>query len=899
MHVKLIALVCALAMAALAAPASAQVGDPDEFGFEFAETGRIGSSQAGAHPTVFTHFKFKTTELGPGELVPYGTPKEVAVDMPFGLVGNPNAMPKCARRDFLNGDCPPQSQVGVANPWPTSFPEPFPDRPIYALESDGTGPTLFGIDVLGLANNFAYLRVYVRPDGGLKTVTDPLPRGTPLIENKLTLWGVPADENKCNPNHPEFDPEAQNPYQPFGEPCPTTDPDDWERRALMTSPTNCDIIPASVLRATSYEGKTSTFQATQPHPPEDCDSLPFEPSVDVQPTNPSADRASGLSVRITVPQNDDPDGRATPRVRHVRMTFPEGISINPGAAHDLEACSDAAFGKGQDTVATCPAKSKVGRVSIVSPLLEDALPGDIYIGQPHPGNRFRVFVYAEGHGVKIKLLGSLRPDPQTGQITAVFEENPPLPFSTFDLEFRGGERGVLAMPQTCGTKTAHAEVTPWSSSTPKALNDTFQIGAGAAGCPAALPFGPLLSAGSEPAIAGSFSPFNVSFVKPDGHETLGGLEIELPPGLLAKVKDVPLCPEENAAAGTCPIESRVGTVKAGSGPGSGALFLDGTVSLTGSYKGAPYGLSIAVPAVAGPYDLGMVVVRQRVEVDPVDASLKVVSDPLPTILEGVPLRIQRIDVNMNRPGFMVTPTSCAQKEIKATFTSVGGASHSVTVPYRVGGCRALRLRPRMRLRLTGRRQLTDGKHPGLQATVTQPDGQAHLRRVSVKLPLSLALDPDNARGLCSFEDGLRVACPSRSVIGRATAVSPLLKRPLSGRVYFVRGIRIDPRTGRRIRTLPTLLIPLRGEIALDLRARSEVSRGKLVSTFETIPDAALSRFRLTLRGGSGGILVSNTSICRRRQVAAVEIDGHNGRRSDRRVRLGTPCKKAAKGGRRR
>jgi hypothetical protein len=262
------------------------------------------------------------------------------------------------------------------------------------------------------------------------------------------------------------------------------------------------------------------------------------------------------------------------------------------------------------------------------------------------------------------------------------------------------------------------------------------------------------------------------------------------------------------------------------------------------------------------------------------------------------LRIQRIDVNVNRPGFMVTPSSCEGKEIKTTFTSVAGAMASMTVPYRVGGCSKLPLKPRMTMKMIGRKQLTDGKHPGLEVRMTQPEGQAHLRRVAAKLPLSLALEPENAQTLCEYEDGLRVQCPRSSIIGRATAVSHLLKRPLNGPVYFVKGVRFHPRTGARIRTLPTLLIPLRGEIALDLRARSDTQRGHLVSTFETIPDAAVASFRLRLNGGSNGILVANNSICGRRHVATVKIDGHNGKRSDRRVRTGTPCKARAGGNRR-
>jgi hypothetical protein len=256
----------------------------------------------------------------------------------------------------------------------------------------------------------------------------------------------------------------------------------------------------------------------------------------------------------------------------------------------------------------------------------------------------------------------------------------------------------------------------------------------------------------------------------------------------------------------------------------------------------------------------------------------------------VPLRIQRVDVNVNRPGFMTTPTSCKPKQIRTTFRSVAGATSVTTTPYQVSGCRRLALKPRMTMKMVGSRQMKVGRHPGLDVTVRQAEGQAHLKKVAAKLPLSLALDPDNADALCSFEDGLRASCPANTRIGKATAVSPLLKRTLSGPVYFVQGIRISPKTGARIRTRPTLLVTLRGEVDLNLRARSEVVRDKLVSVFDSVPDAALSSFRLQLKGGKGGVLVATRPICGRKQVAVVDIDGQNGRRSDRNVRMSTPCK---------
>jgi hypothetical protein len=384
----------------------------------------------------------------------------------------------------------------------------------------------------------------------------------------------------------------------------------------------------------------------------------------------------------------------------------------------------------------------------------------------------------------------------------------------------------------------------------------------------------------------------------DRQQYMRGLTIEMPPGLIGKLKDVPQCADAQAAAGTCGIESRVGTATVGAGPGTNPFYLTGSVSLTGPYKGAPFGLSTAVRVLAGPFDLGMVVVRQAIFVDPIDAHITVVSDPLPIIVKGVPVRLRSIAVDVNRPGFTLNPTSCGPKQIKATITSSLGAVHHTTQHFQVGDCQALPFKPRLAMRLTGRGQTTDGKHPGLRTVLTQAPGQANLRAAAVRLPLSLALDPENAQSddLCEFEAGKRVDCPPSSIVGHAIARTPVLNRPLEGPVYFVKNVRVHPRTGRLIRTLPTLLIPLRGEVEIDLRATTDVIDNKLVSTFPTVPDAPVSRFELNLKGGKRGILVAVRNICRRPrgQIADMEFDAQNGKRSDRGVRMKTPCARKKK-----
>jgi hypothetical protein len=418
-------------------------------------------------------------------------------------------------------------------------------------------------------------------------------------------------------------------------------------------------------------------------------------------------------------------------------------------------------------------------------------------------------------------------------------------------------------------------------------------------CPGAGRLAPSFNAGVTSNLAGRHTSFALRAERPDGQEVMNGLSLRMPTGLLAKLKGVPRCSDADANAGTCPEASRVGTVTTGAGPGTNPYFLQGGVYLTNRYKAAPFGLAVAVRAKAGPFDLGTVVVRQQLLVDPVDAHVDVVSDPLPTVLKGVPIRLRSLNVDVNRKDFVLNPTSCAKKTLLAAFSAPSGSVFNTSAPFGASNCAALPLKPKLKLRLTGRKQTTDGKHPGVRATLTQRRRDSNLKRVQVRLPLSLALDPDNAQALCEFKDGTKIdpTCPRGSIVGRARAVTPILDKPLTAPVYFVKNVRIDRRTGRQIRTLPMLIIPLRGEngIKLNLKGTSAVSRNRLVNTFEAIPDAPVSRFDLTIKGGKNGILVTNGNICRSKQVASVLIDGQNNKPSDRRTTMTTSaCKKAKK-----
>ena len=550
----------------------------------------------------------------------------------------------------------------------------------------------------------------------------------------------------------------------------------------------------------------------------------------------------------------------------------------------------------------------------------EPLAGDVFLIKPHPGDldpsgdrdgKFRLLIQinSERYGLNAKLPGIVTADKSTGRLVARFTDNPQLPVKHLSLTFKAGERAPLVNPTSCGAATTTGVFTPWSRGgtrsdgvvvpgTPDATSDSsFDVswdGKGA-GCPAVLPFGPAMTAGTASNLAGTSSPFTFDLTREDRTDVFKNVNVTLPGGLLAAVKDVPLCSDADANAGSCPVGSRVGsaTVAAGSGPRPFYLH-DQPVSLTGPYKGAPYGLAIAVHAAAGPFDLGTVVVRQALNIDPDDAHVTVVSDPLPTIRDGVPLRVRRINVTVDRPGFMRSPTSCASKAIGASVGSLGGQSVNLSSPFAVDGCAKLPFAPKLAMKLTGSKETKVGGHPGIEALVTQRPGEAAMKSAEVTLPLSLALDPDHAasENLCEYTDGLADRCPEKSVIGTATAVSPLLKAPVSGKVFFVKGVRTDPKSGRQIRTLPTLLLELRGEVNLNLRATSSVPDNKhLVSTFSMIPDAPISSFSLKLDRGKNGILVvtDGANVCAETEKPFLSAVAQNGKRVDAAMSLTPDC----------
>ncbi|NLT07091.1 MAG: hypothetical protein GXY03_12370 [Solirubrobacterales bacterium] len=900
----------AIAMLGATAPAGA-VGPPpgSEYGISsfFTEVKNAAGedeTRASAHPhSARAFFAFNTYDPGPGVSPsntlapqrPVEDPRSLSMRLPAGFVGNPQAAGTCPL-DTVGAQtnsaaptfCPEDSFVG----WVRVRGLTDLNTPVVNVAPEDGYPAEFGFSEASLTF-IVYPELRSDGDYGVNMNVPAINNNfLKSVDTTFCSYGVEMD---FIPNNSNFRCREKG------------EPGAFEKPFLTNSTTNCPAeAPVTVLETDSWTnpGVFKTAQAVSPLITS-CDTLEFEPSVDIAPTTTAPDAPSGLDVDMSFPQEDNDEGQAPPALKKAVVTLPEGMTINPSAANGLQACSDAQLKLKSKQPVECPEASKVGTVTAKSPLMEEEISGGVYIrsqnsSDPQSGEMFRLALVLENEkrGISVRLPGQVRADASTGRLVTTFDNNPELPVSSIELDLKSGPRAPLATPPTCGTKTIDIELSSWGGQTVDRTSE-FDVD-----CTAGLGgFSPTFSAGTTDPTGGAFSPFALHIAKPDRDTAMNGVSLEMPTGLLAKIKGN--------------LNTQVGSVRTFAGPGGQPFMLPGTVTLEGAYGDAPYSLRVVVPAKAGPFDLGEVVVRQKVYVDPFTAEVSVVSDPLPTIVKGVPVRLQRVDVLVDKPGFMINPTSCAQKQVDGVLGSAAGQSAPVSARFQASDCADLKFKPRLGLRLTGPRQTRTGKHPGVRAEVRQTGiGEAGIRRARVVLPPSLALDPDNAQALCEFEDGtkpdLEKHCPEGSIVGRARAKTPLLERDLVGNVYFVKNIRIDPDTGNEIRTLPMIVAALRGEIAVNLVGKSSTTKnGRLVNTFAGVPDAPIAKFNLNIKGGQNGILAvtgsrrGDINLCAKpkKHIARTVFRGQNGKVRARGLRVTTPCraksttKTKAKGGR--
>jgi hypothetical protein len=882
-------LVAALATVGVAAPASAGAADfgfaPGSAAVELLDGDGSAQAQAGSHPDLRVAFEIATSEPdGSGNVVPAQSLKDVEVKLPPGVLGSLMATPICegTARDTLT--CPLETAVGEAalrlgqSPAPPPGPAALPPMLVHRLPAPQGVAARLGF---WLVNISVVIDVRVTPDGGYRLVSDVkgVSSSAMIWGQSLTLWGVPADHNgPAQANTPGARSTAMGRWYNG----PVVGP----RLPFMWAPTRCGVpLDATIaIRSWQQPERRVTETSRISDGLTGCDQLPFAPKLRVEPESPVAGQPSGYAIDLELPQHEGPDDLTTSQLRDATVTLPEGVAISPGRARGLDVCTDEQLGEGSADAEACPPASRIGEVRIDSPLLPDPLTGTVYMGQqrsqdPASGEMYRMFIVAHDpqSGVRIKLRGQVEADPRTGQLTTTFADNPELPFSKLSLWLDGGERAALVNPESCGEKTASLAADGWSGASTTDAS-TFAIDQGCA----PRGFNPQLTAGTANPLAGQFSSFGMTVERADADQDLSRIGLALPSGLLGALGSVPLCPDAQAAAGTCDASSRIGSTTVVAGTGSAPYALDGQVFVGGPYRGAPFSLSFVVPAKAGPFDLGTVVVRAKLTVNANAAQASVESDPLPTIVGGVPLHLRRVQVALDRPGFMFNPTSCAPMRIGGALVSNGGTTATPAVHYQAHGCDRVPLRPRLKMAISGgTKQLGKKGAPGVEAELDLGFGQSGLKQVKVTLPPSLALNTKNSNepgALCEPSQAAARSCPESTRIGWAEAVTPALHEPLKGPIYFVRGERTV--NGRTVATLPGLYIKLDGEgVPLDLRATSSVTSSRpqqLEATFSDIPDAPVERFRISLKSGAGAVLQTANGVCAQHKVTRVTYLGHTG-----------------------
>ncbi len=915
-------------------------------------TGNAGETYtlAGGHPYAASTSFFLNTEsrfnrsIGETEIFTHGNPKDVNVQLPEGFIANPQALPRCTQIEFTEGlrggsnpsvgGCRPETQVGVALLYLGSYGSPPVRQPVYNLAPPPGVPAELGLSF----ENIVPLRLdahLVRVHGVYQlTILSPdINQALNFNGIWLTLWGAPADES----HYPERSQKEDHTKRgaPGGEAL----------GPFLSTPTDCLAEaaqqPATIIRYDQWENPVAEgdaegtlsdprwLQASAAAPAvTGCQELRFEPKASFAQRTETGEGAlsgtrraaapSGYELVLEIPQDESPGGRATPQLKSTTVSLPAGVVLSPSVANGLVACDESQLEPESGTRGSCPQASQVGRVRIATPLLAEELSGRLYLGRPEcepcdaadaeGGRMLKLFIEAEGSGVRIKLVGQATLDAATGRLNTTFPYNPQTPLKRLTLTLKGGPGASLANPKTCGSYAAEALLTPWSlagtlPSGEEVLGGSAALvlatpltvdwdGAGGA-CPDALPFAPTLSAGTESATAGSYSPFETLLRRTDDREQdLAKVDLHLPSGLIGKIAGIARCTEPAAGAGQCPESSRIGTATALAGSGSQPFVSRGPVYLTDSYNGAPFGLSIAVPAKAGPLDLGTVVVRASVGIDPRTLALTVTSDPLPQSVAGVPLRLKALDVKLDRPEFMLNPTSCVSSQIDATLTGMPvtagepAFTAGARAPFSASGCAALGFDPKVSMSTQAHWSKEGGAN--LQVKLTASRGQANVRRFELELPEALPTRLDTLQKACTEKQfGANPAgCPEASVVGSASARTPLLSTPLTGPAYLV---------SHGGAAFPDLVFLLQGEgIHLELVGNTDIkkvtgadgtAREVTFSRFQSVPDAPIDSFEANLPAGPHSILTGYGNLCEGELLAPTTLLAQNDARLQTTTRI--------------
>lgn len=847
-------------------------------------------TQAAGHPNIgLTNFVFNTNGL-----LPEGAVRNVRVDLPEGLNVNPQAVPQCPKQDFeANPLSCASSAVGTSEVSALKLgilglfeiPITVPAT-VYNLVPDPGHPALFGfhVEVPLLVNTNVYLQADIEWAGDFHegfTISE-ITNSVPLTQNRLVFNGQAGGD-------------------------------------FLTMASPCNGPETSTLLVESYEGATEgPLPTTPPVPIANCGAVPFAPSVTASANGPT-DSSAPVTVSLNIPQHGGAAEINSSTVQSANVTLPVGTGLNPATAPGLKFCPDSAFPLKSKVPTSCPAESQVGTIAIEAPELPPgSLQGPVYVAEqrsrePMSGNEYRIFFNAESprYGVQVREEGKVKANPTTGQLTAEFKELPQVAFSSATLTFGPQAKHaipVLSSPPLC-TNTATSSAVPYSTGaltqTPTTeLKLTSAPGGGAcAKTMAERPFSPGFLAKPNTFKALTYTPYQLTITRGEGQQELKGFNITLPQGATAKLAGVPYCEakEYTAAEGetgvaqqakpSCSKASQIGVATIQSGTGPNPLKLGGKAYLSGPYKGAPLSIVVITPAVAGPFDLGNVVVHAPLNLHPETGQVQT-SAEIPDVFGGVKLDIRSIVVNLNRREFTLNGTNCKKGSVSGVVQGGGAdptnsavwSSHNVSTPAQGEGCKGLAFKPKLHLRLFG--QTHRAQHPKLKATLTTKQGQANVALASVALPHSIFLDQSSLGTVCTRPQFAAEQCPKKSVYGHAEAWSPLLAQPLKGQVVL--------RSSNN--TLPDMVAHLKGQVNIDLDGKIDNYKGGIRTTFGSVPDLPVSKFVLVLPGGKGGLLQNSTNLCAKPVKGIIRLTGHNSRRANHHVKIQTPCK--AKGAKR-
>lgn len=918
------------------APTSASTTDPitissaaspfgiTEFKTWFSNADGTLDTQAGSHPFAATFSFGLATRLTSQGLLDKGgnEARNIAVELPPGFVGNPTAVPQCSRPDFLAKKCPNASEVGfvrvdtdggIAAKFPVFNLVPPPGVP---------AELAFHYDAI-----VTYLDATVRSgaDYGITTTVTNAPQKE-VINAILTIWGAPGDRTHDRWRQQGEEPCSQAATESAGGPCSRVE--EPFLKPFLTLPTSCSGPPRFRIRMNTWQHRAEgPFErSSEWHDSDDtgtgltgCEHLGFSPTITTAPDTAKADTPAGLTVEVrpSVGGLMDVRGLSTADIQDTTVTLPEGFVVNPGQAAGLQACQETeASLKASDEAATCQGASKVGTDEIETPLLPHSLKGDVYIQQSNPPN-LKLLVTASGEGVNLKLVGNVHLDERTGRLTTRFDGTPELPFTSFKLSFSGGAQAALDTPTQCGSYVTNADFDPWSSpfgaDVFPAASFVITEGPGGGPCPSfPLPFAPNLTAGSTTDQAGGFTNFSLLLQRGDGQQRIERLQFKEPAGLAGMISSVPLCPEPQASNGECTDASKIGHAAVASGPGPYPLTIpqpgnpESPIFLTGPYEGAPFGLSIVTHVIAGPFDLGMIVTRAKIEIDPHTAQITVTTDPLPQIVDGVPTDLRLINSVIDRPGFLFNPTNCTHQEFTGTAWGTPppgaggpGATSSISTPFEVGSCQSLKFQPKVAVATAAKTSKANGA--SLSFKISYPRGavgtQSWFNEAKFDFPKQLPARLTTIQKAClaaTFEAN-PAACPPGSLIGHAIVHTPVLPVPLSGPVYFV------SHGGAKF---PDAVIVLQGDgVTVDLTGETFINgkTGITSATFANTPDVPFESIEVTVPSGPSSEFAANLpakakgSFCGQNLVMPTKFVAQNGLEINQKTKIAVSgCPKAKK-----